>query len=115
MPLQQQNEQRHKQMLAKYMSSSSNNSNIQYILVPSVSPEPVFGGRGGGETLLNRLYSILFSCLELNFFPPQEGRAWERGCHLCRISELLQQVMADLNLKGFTFLGTPCMLSLCSI
>jgi hypothetical protein len=26
----QQNEQRHKQRLAKYMPSSSNNSNIQY-------------------------------------------------------------------------------------
>jgi hypothetical protein len=32
MPL-QQNEQRHKQILAKYMSSSSNNSNIQYFHV----------------------------------------------------------------------------------
>jgi hypothetical protein len=32
MPL-QQNEQRHKQILAKYMPSSSNNSNIQYFHV----------------------------------------------------------------------------------
>ena len=32
MPL-QQNEQRHKQRLAKYMPSSSNNSNIQYFHV----------------------------------------------------------------------------------
>jgi hypothetical protein len=61
MPL-QQNEQRHKQILAKYMPSSGNNSNIQY----SCPEKPVY------------------------FFPPQEGRAWERGCHLCRISELLQ-------------------------
>ena len=59
----QQNKQRHKQRLAKYMPSFSNNSNIQYFHVQK-----------------SRCTSFLH----------KEGRAWERGCHLCRIGELLQ-------------------------